>query len=142
MVVRKCANHHPRTSRASKKLTGNGCPALRALFCLRFLGLGLLFLMNPRRPGSDEQMFGTRQTSVWIRAMLYAIILICSLNVSPLDCDKVTARLWENVPGGNELPQMCMMRAQVWAAEHGITPRDGEYPKVNCSRHEFGARVG
>jgi hypothetical protein len=69
-------------------------------------------------------------------------ILICSLNVSPLDCDKVTARLWENAPGGNELPQMCMMRAQEWAAEHGITPRDGEYPKVNCSRHEFGARVG
>jgi len=33
------------------------------------------------------------------------------------------------VPGGNELPFNVEIKA-------------GEYPKIRCSRHEFGSRVG
>lgn len=74
--------------------------------------------------------------------MMYAVILFCALSVSARDCDEVTAKRFEHVPGGNALPFMCLKEAEAWAAEHGIVPGPGEYPKIRCSRHEFGARVG
>ncbi len=74
--------------------------------------------------------------------MLYAVILFCALGVQPADCDEVRASHYERVPGGHELPFNCFMQAQAWAAEHGLEPAAGEYPKVRCSHHEFGSRVG
>ena len=74
--------------------------------------------------------------------MLYAVILFCSLATSPLDCDEVSASRWERVPGGNSLPFSCFANAEIWAAEHGLAPQKGEYSKVRCSAHEFGARIG
>jgi hypothetical protein len=52
-----------------------------------------------------------------------------------------TAHRYERVPGGNELPFMCQRSAEIWAAEH-VEIKAGEYPKIRCSRHEFGSRVG
>lgn len=74
--------------------------------------------------------------------MMYAIILFCQLTVAAADCDEVSARAYERVPGGHELPFNCFKQAEVWAAEHELAPRGGEFAKVRCSRHEFGARVG
>jgi hypothetical protein len=50
-------------------------------------------------------------------------------------------RTAKRVPGGNELPFMCQRSAEIWAAEH-VEIKAGEYPKIRCSRHEFGSRVG
>lgn len=74
--------------------------------------------------------------------MMYAIILFCSVTVAAADCDEVSARAYERVPGGHELPFNCFKQAEVWAAEHHLTPRDKEFTKVRCSRSEFGGRVG
>lgn len=71
-----------------------------------------------------------------------AIILFCLLSIAPQDCDKTNAQRWESVPGTYELPFVCHYQAQIYAAEHNLAPLSGEYPKVRCSRHEFGARVG
>ena len=73
--------------------------------------------------------------------MLYAIVLICGLSTPHLNCDETTAHRYERVPGGNELPFMCQRSAEIWAAEH-VEIKAGEYPKIRCSRHEFGSRVG
>ena len=70
-----------------------------------------------------------------------AILLFCTLALSPVDCDEVTARHYERVPG-TALPFMCLKQGQEWAAEHGIEPQAGEYMKVRCSRSEFGGGVG
>lgn len=74
--------------------------------------------------------------------MLHAVILFCRLAIAPVDCDEVHASRYERVPGGHTMTFMCLYAAQVWAAEHGIAPAEGEYPKVRCSRTEFGGRVG
>ena len=74
--------------------------------------------------------------------MLYAVILFCSLATLPVDCDEVSAFRWERVPDGNSLPFSCFASAEIWAAEHGLAPQKGEYSKVRCSAHEFGARIG
>jgi hypothetical protein len=66
--------------------------------------------------------------------MLYAIVLICGLSTPHLNC-------YERVPGGNELPLMCQRSAEIWAAEH-VEIKADDYPKIRCSRHEFGSRVG
>ena len=73
--------------------------------------------------------------------MLYDIVLICGLSTPHLNCDETTAHRYERVPGGNELPFMCQRSAEIWAAEH-VEIKAGEYPKIRCSRHEFGSRVG
>src|SRR5215472_697027 len=89
--------------------------------------------------------------------MLYAIVLICGLSTPHLNCDETTAHRYERVPGcrwpvgwptreikrscGNELPFMCQRSAEIWAAEH-VEIKADEYPKIRCSRHEFGSRVG
>jgi len=41
----------------------------------------------------------------------------------------------------SQLPFMCQRSAEIWAAEH-VEIKAGEYPKIRCSRHEFGSRVG
>ena len=74
--------------------------------------------------------------------MLYAIVLFCSLNIAPVNCDEASATRYEHVPGGNELRMMCFREAQMWVAEQGIEPGLGEYAKVRCSRHEFGHPFG
>src|SRR5262249_31499103 len=74
--------------------------------------------------------------------MLYAIVLFCSLNIAPMNCDEASAARYEHVPGGNALPVMCFREAQMWVAEQGIEPGAGQYTKVRCSRHEFGHPVG
>jgi hypothetical protein len=48
----------------------------------------------------------------------------------------------ESVVGGAEgAGLMCQRSAEIWAAEH-VEIKAGEYPKIRCSRHEFGSRVG
>ena len=74
--------------------------------------------------------------------MLYAIVLFCSLNIAPMNCDEASAARYEHVPGGKALPVMCFREAQMWVAEQGIEPAAGQYAKVRCSRHEFGHPVG
>lgn len=74
--------------------------------------------------------------------MIYAVILFCALAISPVDCDEVHASHYEKVPGGHELPYTCLKQAWAWANDHGIIAAAGEYPKIRCSRHEFGGRVG
>ena len=44
--------------------------------------------------------------------MLYAIVLFCSLNIAPVNCDEASATRYEHVPGGNELPMMCFREAR------------------------------
>lgn len=63
------------------------------------------------------------------------IILICSLSVSPGDCNAETARVVTgSYPVGSEL--MCMEAAQQTLAQApGIAPvRGSEYPKFACKR--------
>ncbi len=73
---------------------------------------------------------------------MFALILFCALSVSPQDCDEVSASHYERVPGEHTMPFTCLKQAAAWAAEHELVPGPGEYPKIRCSRHEFGGRVG
>ncbi|PWB60257.1 MAG: hypothetical protein C3F17_14900 [Bradyrhizobiaceae bacterium] len=71
--------------------------------------------------------------------MLTAIVLVCSLAVTPelRDCSRNNARVVLQVPEEFMVPAQCMMRGQAFLAETSIGQELGreERVKVMCVRH-------
>lgn len=71
--------------------------------------------------------------------MLTAIVLVCSLAVTPelRDCSRDNARVVLQVPEEFMVPAQCMMRGQAFLAETSIGQELGreERVKVMCVRH-------
>lgn len=77
--------------------------------------------------------------------MLSAVILICSLGVARADCDETSASAFHHAEISADLPMVCLRDAQSWFADQVLhdelrPPGSGEYVKIRCSHHEFGAR--
>jgi hypothetical protein len=72
--------------------------------------------------------------------MLTAIVLICSLSVTPelRECTRDNATNVVQVPEEFMLPSQCMMRGEAFVAETtvGQNLADNERVKVMCVRHE------
>jgi hypothetical protein len=78
--------------------------------------------------------------------MLTAIVLVCSLAVTPdvRECSRENAVQVLQVPEEFALPAMCAMRGQAFLAESSIGQElaDNERVKVMCVRHiAVGRRV-
>ena len=68
---------------------------------------------------------------------MIAVLLICSVGQSPIECQRPTARsvlTHETVTLQRELPYSCLMEAQQYAAMNSVTNRLGpnEWIKIGC----------
>jgi hypothetical protein len=71
------------------------------------------------------------------------LILVCSINLTPADCQTDTA---VNVISGPEAGNqaVCGLYGQAYIANTALAPalHDGEYVKVKCTRTAIGKIVG
>jgi hypothetical protein len=74
--------------------------------------------------------------------MFSVLILVCSIDLSPADCQRETALDVINGPDApNEM--MCGFYGQAYIADTAIAGyRDDEYVKVKCTRSSIGKTVG
>jgi hypothetical protein len=75
--------------------------------------------------------------------MFKIVILICSLNVAPADCQINTAI--DVIDGPEAASQsICGMHGQAYVADTalGIRKHDDEYVKVRCTHTSIGKTVG
>lgn len=68
---------------------------------------------------------------------MLAVILICALGQSPIECDRYTARsviTHETTELAKNLPYSCLMEAQQFAAQNKVTARvnANEWLKIGC----------
>ena len=82
--------------------------------------------------------FGWGQTAASERdaGNVFAVyILLCAASTSPSDCDRQNA---VGVALGPEVTNeiMCGLEAQEMFALTAIRPKDGEYMKISCVRHQ------
>lgn len=73
--------------------------------------------------------------------MFQVLILVCSVNLAPADCQIETALdLINGPPVANEV--MCGLHGQAYIAQTSLSPRSaGEYVKVKCMRPAKGVSV-
>ena len=75
--------------------------------------------------------------------MFKVLILVCSINTTPADCQMDTA---VDVISGPEAanPSVCGLYGQAYIADTalGAALRDDEYVKVKCTRTTIGKTVG
>jgi hypothetical protein len=65
--------------------------------------------------------------------MFKVLILVCSMNLAPSDCDiKNAIDIMAGPMSPNELS--CGISAQAFLAVTALSPSDGEYVKVQCKR--------
>lgn len=74
--------------------------------------------------------------------MFKVLILVCSMNLSPADCQADTAvQIIDGPDAANEV--QCGLYGQAYiAGAPGVGPRDGEYVKIRCTRTTIGKTVG
>jgi hypothetical protein len=74
--------------------------------------------------------------------MFKVLILVCSINLSPSDCQLDNAIDVINGPAAqNEM--MCGFYGQAYVADTSLTgQRNDEYVKVKCTRSSIGKTVG
>jgi hypothetical protein len=65
---------------------------------------------------------------------MLAVLLICSLGQSPLECQRPTARSVLTHETEARLPYSCLMEAQQYAAMNSVTNRKkpNEWIKISC----------
>jgi hypothetical protein len=65
--------------------------------------------------------------------MFKVLILVCSINLAPSDCDiKNAIDVMAGPMSPNELS--CGVSAQAFLASTALSPSDGEYVKIQCKR--------
>jgi hypothetical protein len=65
--------------------------------------------------------------------MFKVLILVCSMNLAPSDCDiKNAIDVVAGPMSPNELS--CGISAQAFLATTTLSPNDGEYAKIQCKR--------
>jgi hypothetical protein len=65
---------------------------------------------------------------------MIAVLLICALGQSPIECQRPTARSVITHDTEAALPYSCLMEAQQFAAMNNVTARIGsdEWIKISC----------
>ena len=71
---------------------------------------------------------------------MLAILLICSVGQSPIECQRPTARSVLTHETEAQLPYSCLMEANQYAAQNSVTARlkPDEWLKIGCAKKESG----
>lgn len=75
--------------------------------------------------------------------MFQVLILVCSINLTPIECQSATALQVISGPDASD-ESVCGLYGQAYIADNaiGLSLHDDEYVKVKCTRTSIGKAVG